>query len=428
MRLTFKSLFPFKPIAPPPPQPPPCRWCSAVSNTTTKPITRGVRPPGKWERLLVDLGEDRQTLPPNRLSKRWMEYHGSKNWEGLLDPLDDGLRGEIIRYGSFVEAAYQSFDFDPSSPTYATCRYAKSSMLERSGVEECCGYRVTKHLHATSSIPLPRWIERMPRWMQVQSSWIGYVAVCDDETEISRLGRRDIVIALRGTATCLEWLENLRATLTHCDGNENNANELKDEPMVETGVLSLYTTGTKTSPSLQKSIRHEILRILRMYSDEPVSLTITGHSLGASLAILAAYDIKTTIKHAPHLSVISFGGPRVGNRTFRHHLEQQGTKILRIVNSDDLITKVPGIFVEDHDDKGWIRKHVKGSRWVYANIGHELRLSSRDSLQLNSIDVATCHDLKTYLDLVNGFVSSTCPFRANARRMLQKATTIPSVK
>ncbi|XP_024995730.1 phospholipase A(1) DAD1, chloroplastic-like [Cynara cardunculus var. scolymus] len=356
-----------------------------------------------------------------------MEYHGAKNWEGLLDPLDDGLRGEIIRYGSFVEAAYQSFDFDPSSPTYAQCRYAKSSILERSGVEEC-GYEVTKNLLATSSIPLPRWIERMPRWMQVQSSWIGYVAVCNDQAEISRLGRRDIVIALRGTATCLEWLENLRATLTHCDGNENNTNELKDEPMVETGVLSLYTSGTKTSPSLQQLIRDEILRILRMYSDEPVSLTITGHSLGASLAILAAYDIKTTIKHAPHLSVISFGGPRVGNRTFRHHLERQGTKILRIVNSDDLITKVPGIFVEDHDDMGWIRKHVKGSRWVYANIGHELRLSSRDSLQLNSIDVATCHDLKTYLDLVNGFVSSSCPFRANARRMLQKATTIPSVK
>ncbi|XP_076927575.1 phospholipase A(1) DAD1, chloroplastic-like, partial [Bidens hawaiensis] len=275
-----------------------------------------------------------------------MEYHGTKNWEGLLDPLDDVLRGEIIRYGSFVEAAYQSFEFDPSSPSYASCRYTKSTMLGRSGVHGC-GYHVTKNLHATSSIPLPRWIERMPRWMQVQSSWIGYVAVCNDEKEISRLGRRDIVIALRGTGTCLEWLENLRATLTHCSGDSST--ELSEEPMVEAGVLSLYTTGTSSCPSLQQLLRQEVLRLLELYSDEPISLTITGHSLGASLAILAAYDIKTTIKHSPHLSVISFGGPRVGNRSFRHHLEQQGTKILRIVNSDDLITKVPVFFVEDHD-------------------------------------------------------------------------------
>ncbi|KAD4178121.1 hypothetical protein R6Q59_021671 [Mikania micrantha] len=425
MRLTFKSSFPFKSAWISPRQKPPCRLCCAILNKTTKP-TKG---PVKGER------------PPSRLSKRWLEYHGTNNWEGLLDPLDDDLRHEIIRYGSFVEAAYQSFDFDPSSPTYAACRYSKTSMLERSGVYGC-GYQVTKNLHATSSIPLPRWIERMPRWMQVQSSWIGYVAVCNDEKEISRLGRRDIVIALRGTATCLEWLENLRATLTRCKEDHPN-----NEPMVETGVLSLYTSGTITRPSLQHLLQEEVLRLLRFYRDEPLSLTITGHSLGASLAILAAYDIKTTIKHSPHLSVISFGGPRVGNRSFRHHLEQQGTKILRIVNSDDLITKVPGFFVEDHDGDqvarsddernansvanliDWIQKRVKlDRRWVYANVGHELRLSSRDSLKLNSINVATCHDLQTYLDLVSGFVSSTCPFRAGARRMLKKASTIPSIK
>ncbi|KAK9058978.1 hypothetical protein SSX86_021596 [Deinandra increscens subsp. villosa] len=449
MRLTFKSPFPFKAavLAPPPPEPS-CRWCCTISSGTYKTT----KSPIKWERLLDELGENRQISPPSRLSKRWMEYHGTKNWEGLLDPLDDDLRGEIMRYGGFVEAAYQSFDFDPSSSTYAACRYARTAMLERSGVHGC-GYQVTKNLHATSSIPLPRWIERMPRWMQVQSSWIGYVAVCNDEKEISRLGRRDIVIALRGTATCLEWLENLRATLTHCKPEISNPEsteeeEEKDEPMVETGVLSLYTSGTAKCPSLQHLLREEILRLLKVYRDEPLSLTITGHSLGASLAILAAYDIKTTIKHSPHLSVISFGGPRVGNRSFRQHLEQQGTKILRIVNSDDLVTKVPGFFVEDQHDgqdhhvvqnnqqnggvvaydliTDWIQKRFRESGWVYANVGHELRLSSRDSLQLNCINVATCHDLQTYLDLVNGFVSSTCPFRAGARRMLKKATTIPA--
>lgn len=56
-------------------------------------------------------------------NKTWMDFQGLKNWEGLLDPLDDGLRGEILRYGQFVDAAYRCFDFDTSSPGYATCKY-----------------------------------------------------------------------------------------------------------------------------------------------------------------------------------------------------------------------------------------------------------------------------------------------------------------
>ncbi|CAH1416227.1 unnamed protein product [Lactuca virosa] len=421
MTLSIQSVQPFAPTAKPPPKPL-CQRRSTLSMKTAQP-TRVTRAPSKW---VID-SEGRQTQPPlSRLGKRWKEYHGSKNWEGLLDPLDDGLRDEIIRYGSFIEAAYKCFDSIPPSPSYST-RHVTDSKVEESG------YRVTKNLYATSSIPMPTWVGGIGE----RSSWIGYVAVCEDQNEITRLGRRDIVISLRGTGTCLEWLENLRATLTRCPFGNRLSNGQHDTPMVESGVLSLYTSSTSVCQSLQQSVTDEILRIVDTYGDEPLSVTITGHSLGASLAILAAYDIKNTIKHALHLSVISFGGPRVGNRSFRHNLELQGTKILRIVNSDDLITRVPGFFVEDHDDvakkqkprvehlPSWIQKCVNDKRWVYANIGHELRLSSRASLKLNSIDVATCHDLKTYLHLVNGFVSSSCPFRASARMMLNKASTVP---
>ncbi|KAM7508852.1 hypothetical protein LguiA_019305 [Lonicera macranthoides] len=352
-----------------------------------------------------------------RLNKKWMEYQGFKNWEGLLDPLDDNLRAEIIRYGQFVESSYQAFDFDPSSPSYGSCQYPKRSLLERSQFPST-GYRVTKHLRATSGIQLPRWMENGPSWVGPQSSWIGYVAVCTNKEEIARLGRRDVVIAYRGTATCLEWLENLRATLTPMSGSSHD----DSNPMVESGFLSLYNSGSKYGPSLKDLVKEEVNRILQMYGNEPLSLTITGHSLGAALAILTAYDIKSTFKNAPLVTVMSFGGPRVGNRSFRQNLENQGTKVLRIVNSDDLITKVPG-FVVDNDDlattpgptlpnniPSWIQKLVEDTQWVYSEVGRELRLSSRNSPHLNGINIATCHNLKTYLHLVNGFVSSTCPF------------------
>ncbi|GFS35577.1 alpha/beta-Hydrolases superfamily protein [Actinidia rufa] len=375
------------------PPPPPCRL------NKKKRVTA----PGNWESIFLDSVENSARFSPVnsaaarvKISKRWMEYQGIRNWEGLLDPLDENLRGEIMRYGGFVDAAYQSFDFDTSSPSYATCHFPKSSLLDRSGLSET-GYRVTKNLRATSGIRLPRWTEKAPTWVGTRSSWIGYVAICHDKYEIARLGRRDIVIAFRGTATCLEWLENLRATLTELPNVGPDPGPDHKEPMVESGFLSLYTSGPKPAP------------VYNIY-------------LGAALATLAAYDIKTHFESAPLVTVISFGGPRVGNQSFRQCLEKQGTKVLRIVNSDDLITKVPGFVVGGGDDdvagNDWLKKRVGDvPRWAYADVGCELRLRSRDSPYFSGGNVATCHELKTYLHLVNGFVSSQCPVRATARTM-----------
>ncbi|CAN4087039.1 unnamed protein product [Withania somnifera] len=379
---------------------------------------------------------------PVKLGKNWMEYQGIKNWEGLLDPLDDNLRGEIIRYGHFVEAAYRACNFDPSSPSYAMCRYSKKKLLQLSGFPGT-GYRVSKYLKATSGIKLPSWVNNAPKWMAKQSSWIGYVAVCHDQREIERLGRRDVVIALRGTATCLEWLENLRATLTPVPNNEYDrpknlkccssiCNPNNCCPMVESGFLSLYTSKIGARQSLQDMVREEITRIQKAYPGQSLSFTIAGHSLGAALATLTAYDVKQAFNEIPLVTVISFGGPRVGNQSFRYHLDKQGTKILRIVNSDDLITKVPGFVIDNNSDNSmeksghWIQKLVKDTQWVYADVGCELRLSSSNSPYLNGINIAACHELNTYLQLVNGFVSSSCPVRATAKKMMRKGNNVKS--
>ncbi|XP_016704617.2 phospholipase A(1) DAD1, chloroplastic [Gossypium hirsutum] len=353
-----------------------------------------------------------------------MEYQGINNWEGLLDPLDDTLRSEILRYGQFVEAAYRSFDFDTSSPTFGSCKFSKNSLLTRSCIRET-GYKPIKNLRATCGIQLPGWIHRGPSWVSTQSSWIGYVAVCQDKEEIARLGRRDVVVVFRGTATCLEWLENLRATLTSLPDDVPNVGSHGGGAMVESGFLSLYTSGNATCPSLQSMVREEIGRVLEAYGDEPLSLTITGHSLGAALATLAAYDINSNFGNAPPVTVISFGGPRVGNQSFRCQLEKRGTKILRIVNSDDLITKVPGFVIENNDMAvnvagltSWVQKRVEEAQLVYADVGQELRLSSKECPHLSKGSVASCHELSTYLELVNGFVGSNCPVRATAKRVL----------
>ncbi|KAM0015742.1 putative phospholipase A(1) [Helianthus debilis subsp. tardiflorus] len=390
--------------------------CASISTCTrTNYQTRQLSVKSSWN---SDSGRARVTHRVASLDQKWREYQGIKNWEGLLDPLDDGLRHEILRYGDFVEAAYRCFEFDTSSPDYATCKFSKKRMLDRCGLGGS-GYKVTKNLHATCGVQLPGWIDRMPR-----SSWIGYVAVCNDEKEIERLGRRDVVIAYRGTATCLEWIENLRATLTPL---HNDVAPKKKRAMVQKGFLSMYTSATDMCPSLQDMVREEISRIIETYGNEPLSVTITGHSLGAALATLTAYDITSTFKHSPMVTVLSFGGPRVGNRNFRSQLENSGTQILRIVNSTDVITKVPGFLVDGSNDmtkkgvglQGWLKKQVdEADCFRYADVGKELRLYSDASPYLTKSDFATCHDLKTYLHLVDGFVSSSCPFRTTTKTLL----------
>ncbi|XP_027351394.1 phospholipase A(1) DAD1, chloroplastic-like [Abrus precatorius] len=456
MRLPIKTL-----------RPPPSTLPSTQNHTILKPRCITMTQPSKQTNLSTDTREaalhlekminlehihnnnnfpSMQSSPPSsstipfnlkaeRIGKRWKEYQGMSNWDGLLDPLDDNLRAEILRYGHFVEAAYNSFEFDPSSPNYANCRYPKSTLFERCGLPNT-GYKVTKHLRATSGIQLPNWVDKAPSWVSTQSSYVGYVAVCENKEEIKRLGRRDIVVAYRGTTTCLEWLENFRATLTNlpipCSSKrafEKNCAMDGSGPMVESGFLSLYTSFLANWSSLQEMVKQEISRIIQNYGEEPLSLTVTGHSLGAALATLTAYDIKTIFHRLP-VTVISFGGPRVGDRNFRQQLERQGTKVLRIVNSDDVITKVPGfVFDDDVASDGavhmagfpnWIQKRVEEAQWVYAEVGRELRLCSRDSPYLGSTNVATCHELNTYLHLVDGFVSSTCPFRASAKRFLRR--------
>ncbi|PWA38597.1 Lipase, class 3 [Artemisia annua] len=361
--------------------------------------------------------------PRNCLAHRWREYHGSNNWSGLLDPLDENLRREMIRYGEFIQAAYHCFHSDPATSPDKAPLPRQVALPDKS-------YKVTKNLYATSSVGLPKWVDKLAPgldWMSQRTSCIGYVAVCDDLKEISRMGRRDIVISLRGTATCLEWAENMRDLLVEIPGEKNPK---YGQPKVECGFLSLYKTSGAHVPSLAESVVEEIKRLKELYKGETLSITVTGHSLGAALALLVADDLSTCAKDMPPIAVYTFGGPRVGNRGFAKRLSSQQVKVLRIVNSQDLITKMPGMFVSEKLDKK-LRETTIANKvlnmldnnmpWAYAHVGTELVVDTRSSPYLKpDADVACCHDLEAYLHLVDGFLASNCPFRANAKRSLRK--------
>ncbi|KAL4203579.1 hypothetical protein AMTRI_Chr01g104610 [Amborella trichopoda] len=342
------------------------------------------------------------------LSERWREIQGENHWNGLFDPMDGLLRREIIRYGEFAQACYDAFDFDPYSKYCGTCKYTGGHFFEKLGMADS-GHDLSRYLYATSNINLRNFFRKskLTKVWSTHANWMGYVAVTMDPHEVQRLGRRDVVIAWRGTVTYLEWLEDLMDYLAVPGFGPDGSVK------VESGFLDLYTQKEHScnycSFSAREQVLSDIRRLMERYKDDEheLSITVTGHSLGGALALLSAYDIAETGlnilpdgRRAP-VTVFSFGAPRVGNRRFRERCKELGVSVLRTVNVHDSVPKVPGVLVNEHVSVP--RALADGLPWSYAHVGVELALDDTKSPFLKpGLDPASRHNMELHLHLVDG--------------------------
>lgn len=332
---------------------------------------------------------------PSWLARVWREIQGANDWADLVEPLHPLLRDEVIRYGEFVCACYKAFDLDPSSKRYLNCKYGKRSMMREVGMG-ASGYEVTKYIYATPDIAIPT----QPG--TCCSRWMGYVAVASDD-EVRRLGRRDVVVSFRGTVTSTEWIANFMSSLTPA---RLDPHDPRPDVKVESGFHSMYTSDDSSCRFSHGSCREQLLselsRLINKYKGEEVSITFAGHSMGSSLAILAGYDLAElglnkdgrTQRNIP-ITVYSFGGPRVGNSGFKARCEELGVKVLRVVNVNDPVTKLPGVFFNESTSAWGGRHELPWSCSCYAHVGVELAL---DFFKMK--DPASVHDLETYIGLL----------------------------
>lgn len=186
-------------------------------------------------------------------------------------------------------------------------------------------------------------------------------------------------------------------------------------------------------------VKSEICRLVELYADEELSITITGHSLGGSLATLCAYDIaKSKCNERPQgqpqelvhekeklsslgpipVSVITFAAPRVGNDAFRDRLEDLGVKVLRTVNIHDIVPKVPGLFLNEKffGMFGKLQERVNQwfdrIPWTYSHVGVELQIDQSQSPFLKKgTDYTASHNLDLYLHLLDGYNGKIMPFK-----------------
>ncbi|KAJ6345414.1 hypothetical protein OIU78_008144 [Salix suchowensis] len=323
------------------------------------------------------------TLSPKQsISAMWKEIHGSSNWETLLDPLHSSLRREILKYGEFVQATYDAFDFDPLSEFCGSCRYNRRKLFETLGLTKH-GYKVRKYIYALSHVDVPDWLKRSCATWSRDSNWMGYVAVSRKE-ESQRIGRRDIMVAWRGTVSPSEWFKDLTTSLEHIDNTNVKVQE---------GFLSVYKS------------KDELTRYNKLSASEQE----------VHLALLNAYEAATVIPDL-FVSVISFGAPRVGNIAFKEKLGELGVKTLRVVVKQDIVPKLPGLM-----NKMLNKFHGFTGKlnWVYRHVGTQLKLDAFMSPYLkHESDLSGSHNLELYLHLIDGFLSKKSKYRWNARRDL----------
>ncbi|XP_055805895.1 phospholipase A1-II 1-like [Solanum dulcamara] len=322
----------------------------------------------------------------NSIAERWEVLSGKNNWEGLLDPLDYDLRQYLIHYGQMCQAIYDSFNNEKVSKYRGTSRYSKKNLFTRVGLDKN-KYEITKYFYAASNVPSKT--EKMK-----ESNWIGFVAVATDEGKVA-LGRRDILIAWRGTKTVSERNDDDNWSLVQ---PTKIFGENTDNILVHGGFYSIYTCLNDASDfnritSARDQVLEEVKRLLKQYSKEEVSISVTGHSLGSSLATLCSVDIVVNqINKEFPVTAFLFASPRVGEANFKKAYQKlKNLQILRITNALDDIPKKP--------DRGLVEGSATDWR-VYEDVGIELPIDTTKSDYLKK-DIF-CHILEVYLHGIAG--------------------------
>lgn len=128
-----------------------------------------------------------------------------------------------------------------------------------------------------------------------------------------------IILAFRGTEACClkDWMGNADiVTVKACGGRVHRGFSL--------GLEAIW---------------QEILIQLQRFRTNNQTLFITGHSLGAALATLAAAKLPAVGQAVQGL--YTFGSPRVGCPEFAHAFNQSfKNRTFRFVNHNDLVTRV----------------------------------------------------------------------------------------
>ena len=140
---------------------------------------------------------------------------------------------------------------------------------------------------------------------------------------------QSIFVGFRGSSNIQNWIDNVKFSQITPYSNPQIA--------VENGFYGLYS-----------DLKEDISATTKMLSEKYAtnSIIVTGHSLGAALATIMAFDLLYVEKSELHPILITFGSPRVGNKYFATTMNDFDIYSNRITHYYDIVPHVPQEFMK----------------------------------------------------------------------------------
>ena len=251
---------------------------------------------------------------------------------------------KIIQLGQLVNVAYQIFD----------------------------GQREAKENHPNPAFPEP-FLSGFTPLVNLQGVDNVHRATKEFYGHVARLDAAPttIVVSIRGTSDAQEWIDDVKVKLVGYSGNPEFG-------LVELGFKEILDSLTVATPS---STEFTALDDYLAALENVDRIIVVGHSLGSSVATLAAFNIKQA-KIANTVQLLTFASPRTGDYEFVEAFQKQIKDSVRVVNEPDLVPRVPPRPLH------------------YRHIWHELEVDSKDDHGIKH-SVVCFHSLLTYLHMLD---------------------------
>jgi hypothetical protein len=233
----------------------------------------------------------------------------------------------------------------------------------------------------------------------VQLSKIAYRPLDQAEQDVTTLGLTDYQHFSGASTQAFVAQDNTHRFLVF-RGTEstNHVDWMRDaEFRPVTGVF-----GTMVHSGFRRALDEVWSDIVPTVTGSERGLVVTGHSLGAGLAVLAAGRLVATGSDVDH--VYTYGSPRTGLKDFAAaYTSVLGTNTYRVINHIDIVTRVP-LLLQNYrhvgrrmyfDGSG--RFHPDAGAWHIARDDFLARI--RHFGRIQSAGVAP-HDIPRYLERI----------------------------
>jgi Lipase (class 3) len=217
-----------------------------------------------------------------------------------------------ISYGMFVQ--FVALNWDSNNAT--TSRNGRQVLTSKGDpVIPGSSYTVSQTIYAydlATDLALKQ--GRPPGWVT-----IGIVAINDANPD-------DVVMAIRGTANAWEWIQDAKFLLIPFK---------RGSGLTEDGFTDMYNSFAAISGNTPKPF----VDCVSPGIPTTATITIVGHSLGAAVATLLAYDFASNTKL--NVLLYTLASPRVGDLSFSQVFNHIVPNAYRIYNRLDIVPKLP---------------------------------------------------------------------------------------